>query len=61
MRSNTHKGKGLNEVTMDDTAGKEKVAINAQHDMNTTVGHDQSNTVKGQMTEEITKDTRSRS
>ena len=40
MRSNTHKGKGYNEMSMDDTAGKEKVTIHAQYDMSTTVEHD---------------------
>jgi type VI secretion system secreted protein VgrG len=40
MRSNTHKGKGYNEMSMDDTAGKEKITIHAQYDMGTTVEHD---------------------
>jgi type VI secretion system secreted protein VgrG len=40
LRSNTHKGKGYNEMSLDDTAGKEKVTIHAQYDMNTTVEHD---------------------
>jgi type VI secretion system secreted protein VgrG len=39
LRSNTHKGKGYNEMSMDDTAGKEKVTIHAQYDMSTTVEH----------------------
>ena len=29
FKSNTHKGHGFNEMTMDDTAGKEKVTIHA--------------------------------
>jgi type VI secretion system secreted protein VgrG len=40
MRSNTHKGKGYNEMSMDDTAGKEMITIHAQYDMSTTVEHD---------------------
>jgi len=40
MRSNTHKGKGFNEMSMNDTAGKEKITIHAQYDMDTTVEHD---------------------
>jgi type VI secretion system secreted protein VgrG len=40
LRSNTHKGKGYNEMSMDDTAGKEKITIHAQYDMSTTVEHD---------------------
>ena len=46
LKSNTHKGKGYNEMTMDDTAGKEKITIHGQYDMNTTVQHDQTITVK---------------
>jgi type VI secretion system secreted protein VgrG len=40
MRSNTHKGRGYNEMSMEDTAGKEKITIHAQYDMGTTVEHD---------------------
>ena len=50
LRSNTHKGKGYNEMTMDDTAGKEKITIHGQYDMNTTVEHDQSDTVHNNRT-----------
>jgi type VI secretion system secreted protein VgrG len=46
MKSQTHKGKGHNAMTMDDTAGQEKVDIHAQHDMATTVLNDQTNNVK---------------
>ena len=38
LKSNTHKGSGNNAMTMDDTAGKEKITIHAQYDMDTTVG-----------------------
>ena len=58
LKSNTHKGSGYNAMTMDDTKGKEKITIHAQYDMDTTVGHDQTNTVSGKMTEEIDKDTK---
>jgi type VI secretion system secreted protein VgrG len=53
IKSNTHKGRGYNEMTMDDTAGKEKVTIHAQYDMGTTVQHDQTNTVNNDSTETI--------
>jgi type VI secretion system secreted protein VgrG len=46
FRSNTHKGRGYNEMTLDDTAGKEKISIHAQHDMDTTVQHDKKVSVK---------------
>jgi type VI secretion system secreted protein VgrG len=65
LKSDTHKGDGYNEMSMDDTAGKEKITIHAQYDMNTTVEHDQTDTVHndrtitidGKHTETIKKDT----
>jgi type VI secretion system secreted protein VgrG len=45
LKSNTHKGRGFNEMTMDDTAGKEKINIHAQYDMDTTVEHDQTSKI----------------
>jgi type VI secretion system secreted protein VgrG len=65
LRSNTHKGKGYNEMSMDDTAGKEKITIHSQYDMSTTIEHDDAQTVKnnrtitvdGTHTENIKKDT----
>lgn len=56
IKSNTHKGSGYNELTMDDTAGKEKITIHGQYDMNTTVEHDQTNTVNNTFTETIKSD-----
>jgi type VI secretion system secreted protein VgrG len=40
MRSKTVKGGGYNEMTMDDTKGKEKISVHAQYDMSTVVEHD---------------------
>lgn len=58
MKSNTHKGSGYNEMSMDDTAGKEAITIHAQYDMNTTVEHDATHTVvTGKFTEKIKADT----
>ena len=54
LRSKTHKGSGFNEMTMDDTAGKEKIAIHAQYDMSTTVGHDDTQSVKNDRTISVT-------
>ncbi len=34
IKSQTHKGAGYNELSMDDTAGKEKVTIHGQYNMN---------------------------
>ena len=65
IKTKTHKGAGYNEISADDTAGKEKITIHGQYDMNTTVQHDQTSTVKnnrtitvdGTHTETIKKDT----
>jgi type VI secretion system secreted protein VgrG len=65
MKSQTHQGSGFNEMSMDDTAGKEKITIHGQYDMNTTVEHDQADTIHndrtitidGKHTETIKKDT----
>jgi type VI secretion system secreted protein VgrG len=65
LKSKTHKGQGYNEMSMDDTAGKEKITIHAQYDMGTTVEHDDTQTVHndrtitvdGKHTETIKKDT----
>src|SRR5262249_14948213 len=47
IKSNsTSGGGGYNELTLDDTKGKEKITIHGQHDMNTVVEHDQTITVK---------------
>jgi type VI secretion system secreted protein VgrG len=40
LKSQTHKGAGYNELSMDDTAGKEKFTIHGQYDMNTKIEHD---------------------
>jgi type VI secretion system secreted protein VgrG len=53
VKSHTHKGSGFNEMSMDDTAGKEKINIHGQYDMATTVEHDQTNTVNNDFTETI--------
>jgi uncharacterized protein involved in type VI secretion and phage assembly len=50
MRSKTHKGDGYNAMEMDDTAGKEKIDIHAQYDMNTVVGHDDTQAVANDRT-----------
>ncbi len=49
----TYKGKGFNEMSMDDTPGKEQIRIHGQYDMNTTVEHDMSTTVKHDDTQHV--------
>jgi type VI secretion system secreted protein VgrG len=65
VKTDTHKGQGYNELSMDDTAGNEQITIHAQYDMGTTVEHDDTQTVHndrtitvdGAHTETIKKDT----
>lgn len=56
IKSKSHKATGYNELSMDDTAGKEKVTIHAQFDMGTTVEHDQTTTVHNNRTDTIDVD-----
>lgn len=56
IKSQTHKGAGYNEISADDTAGKEKITIHGQFDMNTTVEHDQTTTVHNNRTDAIDVD-----
>ena len=57
MKSNsTPGGGGYNQITMDDTKGKEKMTVHGQYDMDTTVEHDQTNTVNNKFTETIKSD-----
>ncbi len=56
IKSDTHKGSGYNEISMNDTAGKEKITIHAQHDMGTTVLHDKATTVKNNDTRTVDND-----
>ena len=53
MKTQTHKGQGFNEMSMDDTAGKEKITIHGQYDMGTTVLHDQTSTVNNNRTDKV--------
>ena len=54
--NSTPGGGGYNEVTLNDTKGKEKITIHGQYDMNTTVEHDQTTTVHNTRTDTIDSD-----
>jgi type VI secretion system secreted protein VgrG len=57
MKSNsTPGGGGYNEMSMNDTKGEEVITVHGQYDMNTTVEHDQTNTVNNKFTETIKSD-----
>ncbi|ATY82825.1 type VI secretion system tip protein VgrG [Aeromonas veronii] len=53
LRSNTHKGKGFNELRFEDKAGREEVFLHAQHDMNTVVLNNRSTSVNANHTEQV--------
>jgi type VI secretion system secreted protein VgrG len=56
FKTKTYKGKGYNEMSMDDTGGKELINIHAQYDMTTTVQHDQTDTINNNRTAIIAVD-----
>ncbi|MBN1931807.1 MAG: type VI secretion system tip protein VgrG [Desulfobacterales bacterium] len=57
LKSNsTPGGGGYNEMSMDDTKGKEKITIHGQYDMESTIEHDQTLTVHNNRTSTIDVD-----
>src|SRR6185312_5913475 len=55
-KSNTHKGSGNNELSVDDTAGKERVYIHGQYNMDTVIEHDQTSTIHNCRTDRVDVD-----
>ncbi|MDM5141077.1 type VI secretion system tip protein VgrG [Aeromonas bestiarum] len=53
LRSNTHKGKGFNELRFEDKAGQEEMFLHAQHDMNTVVLNNRSTSVNANHAEQV--------
>jgi type VI secretion system secreted protein VgrG len=53
VKSDTHKGSGNNEMSMDDTAGKERVFIHGQYNMDTVIEHDQTSTIHNCRTDRV--------
>lgn len=56
IKSDTHKGVGYNEMSMDDTAGKERVFLHGQYNMDTVVEHDQTSTIHNNRTDQVDVD-----
>jgi type VI secretion system secreted protein VgrG len=56
FKSDTHKGGGNNEISADDTAGKERVYIHGQYNMDTVVEHDQTSTIHNKRTDRVDVD-----
>ncbi|CAJ0569353.1 unnamed protein product, partial [Mesorhabditis spiculigera] len=56
LKSQTHKGKGFNELRFEDERGKEEVFVHAQKDHNTHVNHDQGLFVGNDRTRKVEAD-----
>jgi type VI secretion system secreted protein VgrG len=56
VKSDTHKGAGNNEMSLDDTAGKERVFIHGQYNMDTVIEHDQTSTIHNCRTDRVDVD-----
>jgi|GEM_PF-1474402 len=55
IKSQTHKGKGFNELRFEDENGQEEVFIHAQRDQNNIVGNDETTQVGVNRTESVAK------
>ncbi len=56
VKSQTHKGAGFNEMSLDDTAGKERVFVHGQFNMDTVIEHDQTSTIHNNRTDRVDVD-----
>ena len=56
FKTNTHKGKGFNELYFEDEADAEEIYMHAQKDMNVDVLHDRAKTVGNDQSEEVGHD-----
>ncbi|WP_199101158.1 type VI secretion system tip protein TssI/VgrG, partial [Dyella sp. ASV21] len=58
IKSQTHKGKGSNELRFEDEAGQEEIYVHAQRDQNIVVEHDETTRVGHDRTEQVEHDER---
>ena len=56
MKTQTHKGQGYNEISLDDTAGKEQIRIHGQHNMDTVVENNETVQIGVNRTENVGND-----
>ncbi|WP_206861377.1 type VI secretion system Vgr family protein [Lysobacter changpingensis] len=56
FRTNTHKGKGYNELRFEDEAGQEEIFVHAQKDRNIVVGNDETTRVGHDRSEDVGND-----
>ncbi len=53
IKTKTYKGSGYNELTMDDTPGKEQIRIHGQHDLDTVIEHNETHKIKNNRTKNV--------
>ena len=53
MKTKTYKGTGYNELSMDDTPGKEQIRIHGQYNLDTVIEHDETHTIHNNRTKQV--------
>ncbi len=53
LKSKTYKGGGFNEMSMDDTPGKEQIRIHGQYNLDTLVENDETHTIVNNRTKDV--------
>lgn len=56
MKTKTYKGGGNNEMSMDDTPGKEQIRIHGQYNLDTVIEHDETHTIHNNRTKKVDVD-----
>jgi type VI secretion system secreted protein VgrG len=56
LKSQTYKGVGYNEMSMDDTPGKEQIRIHGQYNLDTVIEHDETHTIHNNRTKKVDVD-----
>ncbi len=56
MKTKTYKGTGYNELSMDDTPGKEQIRMHGQYNLDTVIEHDETHTIHNNRTKQVDVD-----
>ena len=56
IKTQTYKGSGNNEMSMDDTPGKEQIRIHGQYNLDTVIEHDETHTIHNNRTNKVDVD-----
>ena len=56
IKTKTYKGGGNNEMSMDDTPGKEQIRIHGQYNLDTVIEHDETHTIHNNRTKKVDVD-----